>query len=77
LVTGDYGVLNPKEEPLAKWSDIVAISAGRGYTIGLKSDGSVVFAGYDHDNGSQWASTQEGVMIYHEWYFFNNSVNDR
>lgn len=27
------------------WTDIVAISAGTDYTVGLKADGTVVFAG--------------------------------
>ncbi len=55
-MTGDYGVLNPKEEPLSQWDDIVAVSAGRGYTIGVKVDGTIVFAGYDHENGAQLAT---------------------
>lgn len=36
------------------WTDIVAISAGRGFTIGLKSDGSVVYTGKEYPGEKNW-----------------------
>ena len=36
-------------EEIATWEDIVEISAGYGYTLGLKSNGTVVAAGYKNE----------------------------
>ena len=46
----EYGQCN-----VSDWKDIVAISAGDGYTLGLKTDGKVVTAGkYVHSDISGW-----------------------
>jgi alpha-tubulin suppressor-like RCC1 family protein len=37
------------------WSDIVAVSAGEYYTVGLKADGTVVAVG-DNDSGQREVS---------------------
>ena len=34
-------------EVISEWSDVVAIYAGDCKVVGLKADGSIVFAGYD------------------------------
>ena len=38
-----------KESNVSGWKDIVAISAGDGYTVGLKSDGTVIVAGKSYN----------------------------
>ena len=34
---------------VSDWKDIVAVSAGNGHTVGLKSDGTVVAVGENDD----------------------------
>lgn len=45
IATGNNGEGNVQE-----WTDIVAVSAGNGYTLGLKSDGNIVSTGRNDRN---------------------------
>jgi len=38
---------------VGNWTDIIAISAGRSHTVGLRSDGTVVAAGYNYHHGER------------------------
>lgn len=49
------------------WTDIVAIAAGTGYTVGLKSDGTVISVGYNDNNKQKGVLEWEGIKIYEEW----------
>ena len=44
------------------WKDIVAISSGSQYTIGLRSDGTVVATG-ENDDGQCNVSTWKDIRI--------------
>lgn len=48
------------------WDKIVAISAGTGFTVGLKEDGSVVTAGYNDTNRRKEAAKWTDIMVYKE-----------
>ena len=53
----DYGQCD-----ISGWTDIVAISAGYEIAVGLKSDGTVVAIGYNHDgqcNVSGWTDIKQ------------------
>ena len=48
------------------WDKIVAISAGTGFTVGLKEGGSVVTAGYNDTNRRNEAAKWTDIMVYKE-----------
>ena len=53
---------------IAEWNqdkDIIAVSAGYGFTLGLKADGTVVAAGYDKD-GQCDVETWTNIICYDE-----------
>ena len=67
----DAGLLNyQKTEPLStgysnvdNWNDIVAISAGYGITVGIKSDGSVMACGLTGNNQLKGVSAWKNMTI--------------
>lgn len=48
------------------WNEIVAISAGTGFSVGLKEDGSVVTAGYNDTDRCEEAAKWTDIMVYKE-----------
>lgn len=59
-----------------EWTDIVAISAGCGTTIGLKKDGKIITAGFNDCNQCSNAKDWSNIRIYKEWdsYIKNNAI---
>ena len=46
-----------------EWKDIVAISAGGWHTVGLKADGTVIAAGYNHDGQCDVSGWKDIVAV--------------
>lgn len=52
-----FGILYFRSNDVGNWKDIVAVSAGKFHTVGLKKDGSVVAVGWKEEglfNVSEW-----------------------
>lgn len=53
-------------EEINSWRDIVAVAAGYSFTLGLKSDGTVVGVGYYLD-GQRNTDNWEKIVYREEW----------
>ena len=62
--TGEYDREDiPIYEKVSSWTDIVAVAAGYGTTLGLKGDGTIVSAGY-YLNGQLETDSWQDVLIF-------------
>ena len=48
---------------MGDWTNIVAIAAGGGHTVGVKSDGTVVAAGYNRDDECDVSGWRDIVVV--------------
>lgn len=65
VVSKRYSGSTPGEDyfDAAKWTDIVAISAGQNFHVGLKSDGTLVVAGACSDGWTLDVSDITGLYV--------------
>lgn len=54
------------QEEISSWTDSVAVASGYGFTLGLKSDGTVVSSGYSL-NGQRDTESWENIVYPKEW----------
>ena len=67
---------------IAEWNqdkDIIAVSAGYGFTIGLKSDGRIVGSGYYYDKIRDTDDWEDIACRLEEWrsIFNNEDLNSK
>ena len=56
---------------LIEWNSIITVAAGNGYSLGLRLDGSIVFAKGD-------SIVDENLINYEEWQnIINNNMAER